>query len=50
VAGNQWAAPRRQFAFHNLQIGSTNPASTDLDHHVTRLWFRLGHLNDFQWA
>jgi hypothetical protein len=50
VAGNQWPAPGRQFAFDNMQIGSTDSAGTDLDQHVAGLWFRPGYLSDFQRA
>lgn len=50
VARNQRPALGRQFALDNMQIGSTNPASTYLDHYVAGQWFGLGYLNDFQWA
>jgi hypothetical protein len=50
VTGYQWLAPGGQFALDNMQIGPANTTSPDPDQNVTARQFRLGCLNDFQWA
>jgi hypothetical protein len=49
VTGNYLRAPRRQFSFHDMQIGSADTTRSHAQQNMTRWDARQRSIADFQW-